>query len=121
MLRLNIFGPFRAADALGSEIPVKSRKARALLAYLALPPGKPRSREQVMALLWSDRGDQQARASLRQALSGLRKDLGDETVAALKITDEALALDPARVVVEPGAPGDVLLDGLHLSDPAFEE
>jgi len=120
-LRLSIFGTFRVADALGNEIPVRSRKARALLAYLALPPGKPRSREQIMALLWSDRGDQHARSSLRQALSGLRKNLGEETVGALHITDEALTLDPARVVVEPGSPGDVLLDGLHLSDPAFEE
>ncbi|MEE8153048.1 MAG: tetratricopeptide repeat protein [candidate division NC10 bacterium] len=121
MLRLSIFGTFRVADAFGNEIPVKSRKARALLAYLALPPGKPRSREQIMALLWSDRGDQHARSSLRQALSGLRKDLGEERLSALRITDEALTLDPARVVVEPAAPGDVLLDGLHLADPAFED
>ena len=121
MLRLSIFGTFRVADALGNEIPVKSRKARALLAYLALPPGKPRSREQIMALLWSDRGDQHARSSLRQALSGLRKDLGEERLSALRITDEALTLDPARATVEPASPGDVLLDGLHLSDPAFEE
>ena len=121
MLGLSIFGIFRVADASGSEIPVKSRKARALLAYLALPPGKPRSREQIMALLWSDRGDQQARSSLRQALSGLRKDLGEERLSALRITDESLTLDPACVVVEPASPGDVLLDGLHLTDPAFEE
>ena len=121
MLRLSIFGTFRVADALGNEISVKSRKARALLAYLALPPGKPRSREQIMALLWSDRGDQHARSSLRQALSGLRKDLGEETVAALRISDEALTLNPAEVIVEPALPGDVLLDGLHISDPAFEE
>ena len=74
-----------------------------------------------MALLWSDRGDQHARSSLRQALSGLRKELGEERVSALHITDEALTLDPERVIVERASPGDVLLDGLHLSDPAFEE
>jgi adenylate cyclase len=121
VLRLSIFGTFRVADAFGSEIPIKSRKARALLAYLALPPGKPRSREQIMALLWSERGDQQARSSLRQALSGLRKDLDEDGLSALQITDESLTLDPARVIVDPAAPGDVLLDGLHLTDPAFEE
>ena len=121
VLRLRILGTFRVADASGNEIPVKSRKARALLAYLALPPGKPRSREQIMALLWSNRGDQQARSSLRQALSALRKDLGEEGLSALQITDETLTLDPARVVMEPASPGEVLLDGLHLSDPAFEE
>ena len=121
MLRLSIFGTFRVADALGNEILVKSRKSRALLAYLALPPGKPRSREQIMALLWSNRGDQQARSSLRQALSGLRKDLGEQGRPALRVTDESLMLDSAQVVVEPALQGDLLLDGLHLTDPAFEE
>jgi adenylate cyclase len=121
LLRLNIFGTFRVVDASGKEIPVKSRKSRALLAYLALPPGKPRSREQIMALLWSDRGDQQARSSLRQALSGLRKDLGGDGLSALRITGEFLTLDPNRVVVEPASPGEVLLDGLHLNDPAFDD
>ncbi len=121
MLRLSIFGWFRAADALGNEIPIKSRKARALLAYLALPPGKERSREEVMALLWSERGDEQARSSLRQALSGLRKELGEMSLGALQITDESLALDPDLVVVEPASPGDVLLAGLHINDPAFDE
>ena len=100
MLRLGIFGAFRVTDASGNEIPIKSKKSRALLAYLALPPGKPRSREQIMALLWSDRGNQQARSSLRQALSGLRKDLGEEGLSALRVTDESLTLDPARVIVE---------------------
>lgn len=74
-----------------------------------------------MALLWSDRGDQQARSSLRQALSGLRKDLGEQGLSALRVTDETLTLDPERVIVEPASPGDVLLDGLHVADPAFEE
>jgi adenylate cyclase len=121
MLRLAIFGRFRAADALGNEIPIKSRKSRALLAYLALPPGKERSREAIMALLWSDRGDEQARSSLRQALSGLRKDLGETAIATLRITDESLELDPDHVMVEPASPGEVLLDGLRINDPAFEE
>jgi TolB-like protein/Flp pilus assembly protein TadD len=121
MLRLTIFGRFRAADALGNEIPIKSKKARALLTLLALPLGKERSREEVMALLWSERGDEQARSSLRQALSGLRKELGDIADGALKVTDEWLALDPGLVAVEPASPDDVLLSGLHISDPAFDE
>jgi TolB-like protein len=121
MLRLSIFGRFRAADAFGKEIPIKSKKARALLAYLALPTGKERSREEVMALLWSERADEQARSSLRQALSGLRKELGETADRALKITDEWLALDPGLVAVQPASPDDVLLAGLHINDPAFDE
>ena len=74
-----------------------------------------------MALLWSDRGEVQARASLRQVLTGLRKDLGEDAMAALRITDDAVSLDPDRVVVEKANPGDELLAGFHLHDPAFEE
>jgi adenylate cyclase len=121
MLRLKIFGRFRAEDDFGNEVPIKSRKARALLAYLALPPGKPRSREELMALLWSDRDDDQARGSLRQALSGLRRDLGDEPAKALCVFDNAVSLDPDKVVVESRSPGDELLEGLHINDPAFDE
>jgi TolB-like protein len=121
LLRLTIFGRFCARDALGNEISIKSKKSRALLAYLALPPCKERSREEIMALLWSDRADDQARSSLRQALSGLRKELGKERISALRISDEVLSLDPDRVIVEPASPGEILLQGLHLSDPAFDE
>jgi DNA-binding SARP family transcriptional activator len=121
MLRLTIFGEFSVANASGAEIPVKSKKAKALLSFLALPPGKSRSREEIMALLWSDRADDQARASLRQVLSGLRKDLGEAALAALRITDDAVSLDPDRVMVENADPGGELLAGFHLHDPAFEE
>ena len=121
MLRLQIYGRFRAENGLGDELRVRSKKARALLAYLALPPGKARSREELTALLWSDRGDEQARASLRQALSGLRRDLGDEAAKAFLIADEAISLDSEKVAVETAPPGEMLLEGLHISDPAFEE
>ena len=121
MLRLQIFGTFCASDSLGRVILVKSKKARALLAFLALPPGKPRSREEIMALLWSERGEEQARSSLRQVLSALRKELGEETVAALQITDESVALNADCVTVNPAVAGEILLQGVHINDPAFDE
>lgn len=120
MLRLTLFGSFRAAGADGAEIALKSKKAKALLAYLALPPGKARGREEIMALLWSDRGEAQARASLRQVLAGLRKDLG-EAMAALEVTDDTISLDAGKVTVLDGAQGDELLTGFQLRDPAFED
>lgn len=121
MLRLTIHGRFRAKDQLGSEIPIKSKKGRALLAYLALPPGKHRSREELMTLLWSDRSDEQARGSLRQVLSALRRSLGEIGGDVLRITDETVSLNPEKVVVEPASAGGVLLEGLRINDPAFEE
>jgi TolB-like protein/Tfp pilus assembly protein PilF len=119
MLRLTLFGGFRAAGADGSERAIKSKKAKGLLAYLALSPRLSRSREELMALLWSERGEAQARASLRQALAGLRRDLGEDA-GALIVTNDAVALDPDKVAVEP-AGGDELLAGLHIHDPAFDE
>jgi DNA-binding SARP family transcriptional activator len=55
-------------------------KVLGLLAYLALEPG-PHSRDTLATLLWSDAGDDGARASLRQALRQLRNAFGD-TIAA---------------------------------------
>jgi adenylate cyclase len=121
MLRLTLFGEFSAAGADGTDIAIKSKKAKALLAYLALSPRKSRSREEIMALLWSDRGEAQARASLRQVLVGLRKDLGEKAVGALIAANDAIALDPNKVTVEAPNLGEELLAGFHLHDPAFEE
>jgi Transcriptional regulatory protein, C terminal len=50
-----------------------TKRAKALLAYLALHPGKPQARSKLAALLWEDSSDDRALASLRQTLSALRK------------------------------------------------
>ncbi|MCV2867480.1 winged helix-turn-helix domain-containing protein [Defluviimonas sp. WL0002] len=99
---------------------MKSRKAKALLAYLAQSPGRPRSREEIVALLWSDRGAAQARASLRQTLSTLRKELGEHGAAILRIDADSVALEAARVAVDPNG-GEDFLAGLHVNDPAFDD
>jgi DNA-binding SARP family transcriptional activator len=52
-------------------------KLRALLAYLALEAAQPARREKLAGLLWPDQTEQSAQDSLRQALSRLRKTLGD--------------------------------------------
>ena len=65
-LRITLFGGFEARLGSGETVSLAGRKAQALLAYLALPPGETHSRDKLVALLWSDRGEQQARGSLRQ-------------------------------------------------------
>lgn len=120
MLRLTLFGRFSLSDERGAEIPLTSRKARALLAYLALPPGKPRSREKIMALLWSERGEAQARGSLRQVLAGLRRELGEAAQKVLIADNESVTLNPEHIFVDPPN-GEIFLDGLNINDPAFED
>src|SRR5690242_1610187 len=73
-LQLVLLGGFQAS-ALGQEVEIPGRKERALLAYLALPAGEARSRDKLAGLLWSDRGDTQARESLKQTVFKLRKSL----------------------------------------------
>ena len=74
-LLLTLFGGFQAQTKSGAAVALSSRKAQALLAYLALGPGEALRREKLMVLLWSDRGEEQARTSLRQTLTALRKGL----------------------------------------------
>ena len=56
----------------GEDITPRSRKARALLAYLISDAGTKMPKPRIAELLWGDRGDAQARSSLRQVLLELR-------------------------------------------------
>jgi non-specific serine/threonine protein kinase len=88
-LRLYLFGSFHIEnEAEPAHLP--TRKAELLLAYLALHP-EPHPREKLAALLWGDSPDEQARASLRNALTTLRKSLGDDLILADR---EAVQLNP---------------------------
>jgi DNA-binding SARP family transcriptional activator len=78
-LVLTLFGPPAASAPGCPPVPLGS-KTLGLLAYLALEPG-PHSRESLATLLWSDSGDEDARASLRQALRQLRLAFGDAIAA----------------------------------------
>src|SRR5262245_17131665 len=91
-LQLRLLGGFELRSAQGQGLTVAGRKVRALLACLALSPGSPWPREKLMALLWSDRAEEQARASLRQALADLRRVLGEPS--PLRTEHDAVGLDP---------------------------
>jgi DNA-binding SARP family transcriptional activator/Tfp pilus assembly protein PilF len=61
-----------------AEVRLPTKKASALLVYLAMSPRGTRSREHLASMLWGRSAEEQARASLRQTLSSLRKTLGDQ-------------------------------------------
>jgi DNA-binding SARP family transcriptional activator len=66
MLRVRLAGSL-ALESDGREIPLPpSRRARALLAYLAAHPG-PHARGELAASFWPDVLDESARTSLRAA------------------------------------------------------
>lgn len=67
-----LIGAFRLTAADGETIALPSRRARGLLAYLVLAPDHTATRDRLCGLLWGDRGEAQARASLRQCLLEIR-------------------------------------------------
>src|SRR5262245_10689930 len=97
-LELTLLGGFRARLEGGSPLVLPTRKAQALLAYLALPLGQAHPRDKLAALLWGDMRQPQARASLRQALAAIRRALAG--MDALRVDAETVALEPTAVAVD---------------------
>ena len=98
---LRLLGPFAVEAKIGRPIPiaVRSRKARALLAYLAMQPDYRARREEVATLLWGDGPDKKARHSLRQCLIALRQDLSVASEILL-LDREAIGLDAQFLSVD---------------------
>jgi len=74
-MRLELLGDLLIRSGDGSLVTIGAKKSQALLAYLAIKPGQHVSREKLAGLLWSSTGPDQARQSLRQTLSTVRKEL----------------------------------------------
>ena len=135
---LSLLGGFDfAGDA---EAPALTRKARAMVAYLALQSGQSQSRDKLAGLLWGGNGEPQARVNLRQVLSTIRRAmpsgnggrfLSESDTITLKLDD--LEVDVARFeeLAAGGTPdrleqaialyrGD-LLDGFNMKEESFED
>ena len=139
-IQLILLGHFECLLSSGTRISLSMRKAEVLLAYLALTPGLRHPRERLINLLWSDRGEEQARNSLRQCLSAIKKSLGsaadlillvDRTTVSLKpeLIDvdvhefERLALegDYESLATAAGLYQGEFLEGISIRDPASQE
>src|SRR5262245_37604879 len=96
--RLTLLGTFALSGSAPFAMP--SKKAQALLAYLAIPPGLPHRREKLASMLWGDRSQESARQNLRQCLTEVRKmsDGGEEL--PIFAEGDSLRLDPSNVAVD---------------------
>jgi TolB-like protein len=110
-MSLRLLGPFECVGPDGQEIPIQAAKQRGVLAYLALAHGKRAPRQELASLFWSGSGDAQARQSLRQCLSSLRKALGDGVLVS---DGTEVGLELSRVHVDV----DEVLGGLSLLEDA---
>jgi DNA-binding SARP family transcriptional activator/TolB-like protein len=70
----------------GQPVHLRTRKAAAVLGYLALSETKQESRERLVGLLWSRSDEERARASLRQVVRELRSVLGDAGFTAGRLS-----------------------------------
>src|SRR5439155_15497815 len=93
---LTLLGPFQARLVSGRPVELPGKPA-ALLAYLGLTAGRPHARDVVATLLWGESGEEQARHSLRQALTVLRQRLAAEPLPLLLADNETVALNPEAV------------------------
>ncbi|MFT3972311.1 MAG: hypothetical protein QM699_02315 [Amaricoccus sp.] len=123
---LRLMGPLTVVKADGTDVTPKGKRAKALLALLALSPSGARSRRWVQDKLWSERSQEQGAASLRTELSALRRNFTAAGVDILDCGRDKLQLDLARVYLDTHdsanvAVGDDLLEGLDIGDPEFEE
>src|SRR6266704_1048751 len=87
-LALYLFGPPRM-ECDGTPVNTDTRKAVALMAYLAITR-QPHSRDTLAALLWPEYDQPHARATLRRTLSALHKTLAGSW---LHIEREAISLE----------------------------
>jgi DNA-binding SARP family transcriptional activator len=99
-IRLELLGDLRIRTGDGALAAITAKKAQALLAYLAVKPAQRVSREKIATLLWSSTGPDQARQSLRQTLSTLRKDLAASLGDARALIDENDLLGVDETLVE---------------------
>jgi DNA-binding SARP family transcriptional activator len=125
----------------GSLIAISAKKSQAMLAYLGAKPSQMVSRDKMSALLWSSTAPEQARQSLRQTLSTLRKELANISPKKILIEEgDFLSLDASLVrvdvvefesLVAAGTPealdpatrlyGGDFLDGFQLDEEKFDQ
>ena len=134
MLSLKLLGG-ASLEHSGSPVPGRAARGHRLALLALLAPGRPLSRDKVLALLWPESDTERGRRLLSDTLYLLRGAFGEDVVLA---SGDDLRLNPERVASDVGEFERMLdqrlpepaiglyagpfLDGFHLSDSAeFEQ
>jgi len=127
-LAFRLLGEF-AVELDGRELLLTTRKAKALLAYLALSDNAQDTRERLVGLLWSESDEDRARASLRQAVHEIRSTCEAAGFHGFRVDKQALALErgcfrcDVHDILDAAARGTVhsrLLETQRISDTLLE-
>lgn len=98
-LKVTIIGPPSFFYG-GHKARTQSRKADALLAYLALSETGQLSRESAAGLLWSESSEARARMSLRQAIKSIRRALEEISFDGFQAEADILSVDLRRIDID---------------------
>src|SRR5882672_12899030 len=113
----------------GRPVELRTRKAAAVLGYLALAETKQESRERLVGLLWSRSDEEKARASLRQVVRELRSAFeaaGYDGFSAGRLSvhldAETVEVDVESIIrqAESGSVHPLLLNTPHLGERILE-
>jgi DNA-binding SARP family transcriptional activator len=102
VLRLDLLGDYQIHAEDGTLVAFSAKKSQALMAYLAVKPSQRVSRDKMASILWSSTGPEQARQSLRQLLSTMRRELTQISPDQKLLIEEAdfLGVDGSAVVAD---------------------
>lgn len=112
-LKIRQFGAFGVFLPNGESVLLGS-KHQALLALLSTAEGGVRTRAFLERTLWSLAQPEQAKASLRTALSTLRRHLGPDVSKALSANRERVVLDLEQVEIEADPAKGEFMEGFEL-------
>ena len=84
----------------GRPVELRTRKAAAVLGYLALSETKQESRERLVGLFWSRSDEEKARASLRQVVKELRSGLDEAGFPGFTAGRLSIGVDVKQVEVD---------------------
>lgn len=98
--RLTLLGGFSLEAVDGAKLALPTRKDRLLLAYLAVSAGRAQARDRLAGLLWGDRGEVQARDSLKQSLAGIRQAFRQADLDPLRTDRESVAFNTESIDID---------------------
>lgn len=114
LLKVRHFGAFGVFDADGRSIPLGA-KHQALLALLTTGEGGVRTRSFLENTLWCLSQPEQAKASLRTALSTLKRHLGPDAAQLLTANRERVILKLDAIEIDDDARKGEFMEGFELS------
>lgn len=94
LLHVSLFGSIQVTTRFSAQLEITNRRALIILAMLSINPGQALSRDFVSKLIWEGRFKPQARASLRQCLHDLKRELQKFDLDILEISNTQLAVKP---------------------------